>query len=318
MQEALQRAPEVLGRLHQGLSKALLGKPETVSRLVLAVLVGGHVLIEDVPGVGKTTAAKALARLVGRQGVPVEFRRIQFTPDLLPYDITGTDVFRPERGSFEFLPGPVFAQIVLGDEINRATPKVQSALLEVMEESQVTVGGVSRHVDPFFLVVATQNPLDKDGTYPLPEAQLDRFLMKISIGYPDPSAEKAVWLGDPAHHILDSLTPVVDAEEILILRSFSEKVFLAPRLLELMGAIVERTRTSKAVHLGLSPRSGVHWVKAVRAQALIHGRDFVIDQDVKDLALDLLAHRLTLKDPSLSPREFLSTILTEELALHES
>jgi len=299
-------------RLHEALSQIVLGKPDPLARLVLAAVAGGHVLIEDVPGVGKTTAAKALARLTGS-----DFRRIQFTPDLLPYDLTGVDVFHPETRTFEFRPGPIFTQVVLADEINRATPKVQSALLEVMEEGQVTVGGVTRRVDPFFLVVATQNPLDLDGTFPLPSAQLDRFLLKLAFGYPEPLAERAVWLGDPGHAPLVPGPPAVTPADILALRASLASVHVADDILELAGRVVERTRTDPAVALGLSPRAGVHLIKALRTWASLQGRDYVVAQDFRDLALDVWAHRLELRDAVQDPRAFLEVLVNEEMVRHE-
>ncbi len=300
-------------RLHEALSRVVLGKEEPLARLVLAAVAGGHVLVEDVPGVGKTTAAKALARLTGSN-----FRRIQFTPDLLPYDLTGVDIFHPETRTFEFRPGPVFTQVVLADEINRATPKVQSALLEVMEESQVTVGGVTRPVDPFFLVVATQNPLDLDGTFPLPSAQLDRFFLKLGFGYPHAEAERAVWLGDPGHAPPEPGPAPITPAELLALRAQLPSVHVAPELLELAGRVVDRTRTDASVALGLSPRAGVHLIRALRAWALLHGRDYAVAQDFRELALDIWAHRLELRDGTRDPRVFLQTLVDEEMVRHEA
>jgi len=298
-------------RLHEALARVVLGKEEPLARLVLAAVAGGHILVEDVPGVGKTTAAKALARLTGS-----DFRRVQFTPDLLPYDLTGVDVFRPETKTFEFRPGPVFTQVVLADEINRATPKVQSALLEVMEEGQVTVGGVTRPVDPFFLVVATQNPLDLDGTFPLPSAQLDRFFLKLAFGYPNAEAERAVWLGDPGHSTPEPGPAPISPAQLLGLRAEAALIHVAPEVLELAGRVVDRTRTDPAVSLGLSPRAGVHLVKALRTWALLHGRSYVVAQDFRDLALDVWAHRIELRDAGRDPREFLEIIVHEELVRH--
>lgn len=298
-------------RLHEALTRVVLGKPEPLARLVLAALCGGHVLVEDVPGVGKTTAAKTLARLIGSQ-----FRRIQFTPDLLPYDLTGVDVFLPETRSFEFRPGPVFTQVVLADEINRATPKVQSALLEVMEEGQVTVGGVTRPADPFFLVLATQNPLDLDGTFPLPSAQLDRFFLKLAFGYPPAEAERAVWLQDPGHAPPEAGPAPVSTDDLLALRGRLPAVLVAPELLEALGRVVHRTRTEAPVALGLSPRAGVHLVRALRGWALLQGRDYVVAQDIHDLALDVWAHRLELRDGLADPRAYLAAVVAEELRAH--
>lgn len=299
-------------RLHEALSRVVLGKEAPLARLVLAAVAGGHVLIEDVPGVGKTTAAKALARLTG-----ADFKRVQFTPDLLPYDLTGVDVFHPETRSFEFRPGPVFTQVVLADEINRATPKVQSALLEVMEEGQVTVGGVTRPVDPFFLVVATQNPLDLDGTFPLPAAQLDRFFLKLSFGYPDAASEKSVWLDDPGHTIPVQAPPAVTPAELLALRAAAPEVHVSPEILTLAAAVVDQTRRDPAVVLGLSPRSGVHLVRAVRVWALLQGRGYVTAQDFRDLALDVWAHRLELRDPGRSARDYLEALISARMVRHE-
>lgn len=315
--EALREAQDWAQRLVEGLSAAVYGKTDLLRKLAVGVLAGGHVLFEDVPGVGKTTAAKALARLITRPEGPLEFRRVQFTPDLLPYDITGVDVFRPETGSFEFKPGPVFSQILLGDEINRATPKVQSALLEVMEEGHVTIGGVTRTVDPFFLVIATQNPVDMDGTYPLPAAQLDRFFLRLSMGYPESESEKKVWVADPAHYRIPELEPVCTTDEILGLRSLIPQVHISPELLDLLDRIIRHTRGHASVSLGLSPRSGVHLVKALRAWALIHGRAFVTGQDIRDLAADVLSHRMAFRDERHKPAAFLETLLQEEFRDHE-
>ncbi len=291
----------------------ILGKDEVLKRLALAVVAGGHVLIEDVPGVGKTTLAKVLAQVLGAR-----FRRIQFTPDLLPYDITGFDVFHPETRQFEFHPGPIFSQVVLADEINRATPKVQSALLEVMEEGQVTSGGTTRPLDPFFLVLATQNPAGTEGTFPLPAAQLDRFFLRLSLGYPDAASERAVWLNDPGHHLAIAGSAVVSTDELLALRTQVDSVHVADSLLELLSRLVGRTRDNPEIRLGLSPRAGVHLVRALRTWARLQNRDFVTDQDIRDLAVDVLAHRLELADEARDPRAFLTTLLSEEMARHEA
>jgi MoxR-like ATPase len=300
-------------RLHQALARVVLGKEDALARMVMAAVAGGHMLVEDVPGVGKTTAAKALARLTG-----AEFRRIQFTPDLLPYDLTGVDVFHPETRTFEFRPGPVFTQVVLADEINRATPKVQSALLEVMEEAQVTVGGVTRPVDPFFLVVATQNPLDLDGTFPLPSAQLDRFFLKLAFGYPGPEAERAVWLGDPGHAPPEPGPPPVLPSDLLSLRAQVTSVHVSPEILTLAARIVDRTRNDPTVALGLSPRAGVHLVRAIKTWALLHGRTYVVAQDFRDLVLDVWAHRIELRDAAKNPREYLEPLVHAEMVRHEA
>ena len=300
-------------RLVHQLSQVILGKDELLRRVALAVVVGGHVLLEDVPGVGKTTLAKALAQALG-----AKFRRIQFTPDLLPYDVTGFEVFHPENRTFEFHPGPIFAQVVLADEINRATPKVQAALLEVMEELQVTSSGTTRPMDDFFLVLATQNPFGTEGTYPLPSAQLDRFFLRLSLGYPAAEAERAVWLSDPGHHLQDLIEPSVDLAEVLALRGKVSSVHVAPALLDLIGALLSRTRKHPSIRLGLSPRAGVHLVKAIRAWAWLEGRDYATARDVADLALDVLSHRLELRDENQSRRDLLKSLLDEELTRHEA
>lgn len=313
-QDKLDFATGLQTRLLTELTKVIKGKTPFLKRLVTALIAGSHVLIEDVPGLGKTTAAKALAKVVHDPLKPLVFRRIQFTPDLLPYDITGVDVFNPELRQFEFRPGPIFGHIVLADEINRTTPKVQSALLEVMEEGQVTVGQTTHKMDALFFVLATQNPIEMEGTYPLPAAQLDRFLMKLRVGYPDETEEKAIYSGDPSHHQLPNLQAVVGVSEILQVREWAEQVHCAPELLDLLMAVVKATREHKAVQLGVSPRGGLLCLKALRVWALLHGRNYLIDQDLADLVPDILSHRLQLKNPKLSSETVLKEILTHELA----
>lgn len=298
--------------LHQALSRTILGKAVPLEKLIMATVAGGHVLLEDVPGVGKTTAAKALAA-----GLGAEFKRIQFTPDLLPYDLTGVDVFHPETQTFEFRHGPLFTQVVLADEINRATPKVQSALLEVMEEGQITVGGTTHMTSPFFLVLATQNPFDTEGTFPLPSAQLDRFFLKLSFGYPNSEAERRVWTEDPAHQTR-TFDPAWNIAEILELRKQIPSVHVADSILDLVEEVISRTRNDHEVLLGLSPRAGVHLVRAVRTWALLKGRDYVVGQDFRDLAADVWAHRLELRDRTASSREYLLRRIEESMVRHET
>ncbi|HET6449915.1 MAG TPA: AAA family ATPase [Spirochaetia bacterium] len=263
-----------------------------------AILAGGHVLIEDVPGLGKTTLAKTVARLVSgsRKGSSVVFRRIQFTPDLLPYDITGVDVFDPGSRRFVFTPGPVFANVLLADEINRTTPKVQSALLEVMAEGQVTVGNTTYRMDPFFFVIATQNPVEMEGVYPLPLAQIDRFLMKVHIGYPDSEVEVGIVRDDPSARVMPVVRPVCGRDDILAARARAQAVFCDEKLLRTAVNVCAATRTHPAISLGASPRGSLMLVQAARAYALVQGRDYVIDQDLIDLAPLVVAHRLRLKD----------------------
>ncbi|MGH0030694.1 MAG: AAA family ATPase [Myxococcota bacterium] len=291
LEEAATRGDRIRGNLE----RALRGKPEVVRRVVETLVAGGHLLLEDVPGVGKTTLAHALARSIDGR-----FRRVQFTPDLLPADLTGASL--PEMaagrptGRFEFHPGPVFANIVLADEINRASPKVQSALLEAMAERSVTVDGVSHPLPSPFLVVATQNPLDHHGTHPLPESQLDRFLVRRGIGYPTPEDEAAVLRDDPSATALPALQPVVSSEEVLALQRTAEGVKFGDALVTYLLAIVQETRDHEAVSVGVSPRGAIALRRAAQARALLDGRDYCIPEDVHDLAVDVLAHRLSV-DP---------------------
>jgi MoxR-like ATPase len=257
-------------------------------RLALTVLLAeGHLLIEDVPGVGKTMLAKALARSTG-----CSVRRIQFTPDLLPSDITGVSAYNQERREFEFKPGPVFANIVVGDEINRASPKTQSALLECMEERQVTVDGRTYPLTPPFMVIATQNPIEMEGTYPLPEAQRDRFTARISMGYPSAESELAMLETHGSSSPLDALEPVAQAEDMRELIAAVRTVHVAEPLKQYVIRLVAATRSSPELRLGASPRATLHLLRAGRARAALDGRDFVIPDDMQALALPVLAHRL--------------------------
>ncbi|MBN2049364.1 MAG: AAA family ATPase, partial [Spirochaetales bacterium] len=289
---------DLLQALLQGLETVILGKRHFLEYLAACLAAGGHVLIEDVPGLGKTTVAKTLARLLSAGGKEnsARFSRIQFTPDLLPYDITGVDVFNPESGRFSFRPGPVFSNIVLADEINRTSPKVQSALLEVMAENQVTIGNKTHAMDPLFFVIATENPVDIEGTYPLPLAQVDRFMMRLAMGYPDPEAEYLVVSGDPSRTIMPSIRPVCGKKEILALRQSAGRVFCHEKLIRAITALGARTREHSGVRLGVSPRGSLMLLQAARALAFVRQRDYVIDQDVIDLAPLVLAHRLKTHD----------------------
>ena len=248
--------------------------------------------------------AKTLARLLSAgsgKDNKIKFSRIQFTPDLLPYDITGVDVFNPATRRFSFKPGPVFANIVLADEINRTSPKVQSALLEVMAENQVTVGNKTHHLDPFFFVIATQNPIDIEGTYPLPLAQIDRFLMRLSIGYPDSQAEYEIISGDPSRYVMPDLDPVCSRHDILSLREAALNVYCDEKLVRAIVAIDETTRDHSGIALGVSPRGGLMLLRSARSLALVKKRDYVIDQDIIDLAPLVLAHRIKMKEPGRDP-----------------
>ena len=316
------RSAHALARwLVDGLERVIRGKTSVLEQLVTGILAPGHVLIEDVPGLGKTTLAKTLARLVARpmrrgakRSEPVTFRRIQFTPDLLPYDITGVDVFDPGRKGFVFAPGPVFASVLLADEINRTTPKVQSALLEVMAEGQVTVGNRTWPVDPFFFVIATQNPVEIEGVYPLPLAQLDRFLMRLRVGYPDRDVEEGIVRDDPEATVMPEIRPVCSRDEVLAARARAAAVFCDARLLAALVAVSASTRGHPGVELGASPRASLMLSRACRALALVRGRDHVTDQDLVDLAPLVLCHRLRLKDARTDPDALVRDIVMAELA----
>jgi MoxR-like ATPase len=295
----------ILESLHQ-VFKGGIGPLEM---LLTGFLAGGHVLIEDVPGTGKTTLAKTLARTV-RSSV---FKRIQFTPDLLPYDITGVDVWDASKKSFIFQPGPLFANIILADEINRTTPKVQSALLEIMAENQVTVGTKTYPVKPPFFVVATQNPIEMEGTYPLPAAQLDRFIMKISLGYPSPEEEYDMVRTDPSLLVLPKLKPSAGKADILSLQKKAGSVFCDDKLIRCAVDIAVRTRRHQHIRYGISPRGSLMLVHACRARALVKGRDYVIDQDLSVLAVPVFAHRIVMKTPGKKPEEIIKEITSGEI-----
>jgi MoxR-like ATPase len=267
--------------------QVIVGKPLQIRFALACLLARGHLLIEDLPGVGKTTLAHVLARTLGLQ-----FQRIQFTSDLLPADILGVSVYQRDTADFKFHPGPIFAQMILADEVNRATPKAQSALLEAMEEQQVTIEGVTRPLPVPFFVIATQNPTHQIGTFPLPESQLDRFLMRIQLGYPDAQAERGLLSGVDRRDLVARLTPQMDTAELLVLQQQARKVFVSPALLDYVQALLKHTRESASYAHGLSPRAGLALLAAARAWALLDGRNAVIPEDVQTVLPGVASHRL--------------------------
>jgi len=283
----LETLDAVVRRVRSNIERVIEGKPEVVAASLIVLLAEGHLLIEDVPGVGKTQLSKALAR-----SIDCSVRRIQFTPDLLPSDVTGVSVFNQDSREFEFRPGGVFANIVVGDEINRASPKTQSALLECMEERQVTVDNTTYELEPPFMVIATQNPIEMEGTYALPEAQRDRFMARVSIGYPVELAEIAMLDSHTRHNPLDDLEPVTDAAGIRKLASIVGQVYVSDAVQRYAVSISAATRRSPELTLGASPRATLHLVRAAKARAAMAGRDYVLPDDVRSLAGPVLAHRL--------------------------
>lgn len=283
----MQKAHEIAEKAIANVEKVIVGKHDEVQLTLLGLLCRGHLLIEDVPGVGKTMLAKSIAKSIG-----CTFRRIQFTPDMLPSDVTGVSVFNQKTREFEFRPGPVMAQIVLTDEINRATPKTQSALLECMEERQVTVDGTTYPMARPFLVLATQNPIEYEGTFPLPEAQLDRFMMRISLGYPDPENEITMMDAQQYVHPVEEIGQVVDVEELLEAQETIKDIYIDDSVKEYIVAMVGETRKHPDVYLGASPRGSLALYKTSQARAALLGRDYVIPDDIKALAQAALAHRL--------------------------
>jgi MoxR-like ATPase len=296
-------AAEVAARVERNMEKVIRGKPDAVSLAVIAMLAEGHVLVEDVPGVGKTSLARALAG-----SIDASWHRIQFTPDLLPSDVTGATVYHQHDGRFAFHPGPVFANVVLADEINRASPKTQSALLEVMDERRVTVDGHPHDVPRPFLVLATQNPIEMDGTYRLPEAQLDRFLVRLTIGYPDSTTEADILAADGSEPALATLRPVVSAADVQRMIAVVSQARVAPVLRDYVVALTGATRQLPDVRLGASPRASLSLMRAARARATLAGRGYATADDVKALAHAVLGHRLL-----LSSQAALSNATTDRL-----
>lgn len=283
---------ERVEKLHASIVRVIRGKGEIVEALIAALLARGHVLLEDVPGVGKTTLAQALAR-----SLRLDFHRIQFTSDTLPSDIIGISIYRQDSGTFEFIEGPLFANVVLADEINRAAPRTQSALLEAMSEHSVTVEKTRHQLSQPFLVVATQNPIESTGTYPLPESQLDRFLMRLSMGYPGPEEELELLRAGGAEPELESLKPVLDAAEVVDLQSMVGEVHTDEKILGYLMEVISKTRKHDALTLGVSTRGSLSWQRSAQALALVRGRPFVVPDDLQHTAEWVLAHRVLLADP---------------------
>ncbi|MFQ5855364.1 MAG: AAA family ATPase [Anaerolineae bacterium] len=304
----MKEAQEIAQRVIENVEHVMVGKHREVEFVLIAMLCRGHVLIEDVPGVGKTTLAKAIARSLG-----LRFRRIQCTPDMLPSDITGVSIYNQKTREFEFRPGPVMAQIVLTDEINRATPKTQSALLEAMEERQVTVDGVTHPMERPFLVLATQNPIEYEGTFPLPEAQLDRFILRIRLGYPNPDQEITLLDAQRVVHPLDEIEQVVDAPSFLRAQEAVREVYLNDLVKQYIVNLVSATRQHEDLYLGASPRGSLALYKTAQARAALQGRDYVIPDDVKYMAEPALAHRIIVSPSAriknVDPRDVTSDVL---------
>jgi MoxR-like ATPase len=294
-------------RLISNLEKVIVGKRPTIETIVVGLLCQGHVLIEDVPGVGKTVLARSLAKSLG-----CSFNRLQFTPDMLPSDVTGVSIFDQSKRVFEFRPGPIFAQIVLVDEINRATPKTQAALLESMEEKQVTVDGITHVLPSPFMVLATQNPIEYEGTFPLPEAQLDRFLLRVRLGYPNPADEIEILDRQQLRHPIETLESVIAVEELRTVMEEIKKIYVSKAIKRYLVDLVNRTRQSSDVYLGASPRGSLALFRTGQAVAALAGRDYVLPDDIKSLAIPVLAHRVIV-GPAARLRELSAEKIVEEI-----
>jgi MoxR-like ATPase len=289
------------------LEKVIVGKRQTIETIIVGLLCQGHVLLEDVPGVGKTVLARSLAKSLG-----CSFNRLQFTPDMLPSDVTGVSIFDQSKRVFEFRPGPIFAQIVLVDEINRATPKTQAALLESMEEKQVTVDGITHALPNPFMVLATQNPIEYEGTFPLPEAQLDRFLLRVRLGYPNPPDEIEILERQQLQHPIEALEAVIAVEELQEAMKEIKKIYVSKPIKRYLVDLVNRTRQSADVYLGASPRGSLALFRTGQAVAALAGRDFVLPDDIKSLAVPVLAHRVIV-GPAARLREVSAEKIVEEI-----
>jgi MoxR-like ATPase len=290
MDEAVVKARQIARNIAANIEQVIIGKPKAIELAVIGLISSGHLLIEDAPGVGKTMLARSLAKSVN-----CSFKRIQFTPDMLPGDITGVSVYNQKTSDFEFRPGPIIANIVLADEINRATPRVQSALLECMDERQISVDGITYKMPAPFHVLATQNPIEYEGTFPLPETQLDRFLMRIHLGYPSLAEEVAIMEKQQFTHPIESLGAVANHADLIILQETVKKIFADNLVKQYIAVLVEATRNSPSIYLGSSPRGSLALFRTSQARALMQGREFVLPDDVKALAEPVLAHRLVLR-----------------------
>jgi MoxR-like ATPase len=300
----------LLDRILDQVNSIILGKPQQIRLAVACLLAKGHVLIEDLPGVGKTTLAHTLARALG-----LEFQRIQFTSDLLPADILGVSVYRRETGNFHFYPGPIFSQVILADEINRATPKTQSALLEAMEEQQVTTEGETRALPEPFFVIATQNPADQIGTFPLPESQLDRFLMRITLGFPDNESERLLLQGKNRRSIVNTLKPCISLSELVELQNMVAQIHIADPLLNYLQAILAATRNHNEIHSGLTPRAGLAIKSAAQAWALLEGRNYALPEDIQAVLTAVISHRLRNRNLEPFEPEHLERILLKSIPI---
>jgi MoxR-like ATPase len=305
--QSVQDLASAVQRVVANVERVIVGKAEPVAFSLIAVICRGHVLIEDVPGVGKTVLTKAIARSIG-----CTFKRIQFTPDLLPSDVTGVSVYNQKTANFEFRPGPIMSQIVLADEVNRATPKTQSALLEAMEESQITVDGVTYRLPEPFMVMATQNPIEYEGTFPLPEAQLDRFMMNIKLGYPRAQDEMNILDTHQHHHPLDDLSQIMTAEELVVIQQRVRTIHVDPSIREYIVAIANATRNHQNIYLGASPRGSLALFRAAQALAAMQGRGYVIPDDIKLLVKPTLAHRIIVT-PAARVRAITPTAILDEI-----